>query len=192
MEGYSLRGQVLISDSAYARPCGQIEVGRASSLFVKGKAREITLYELLAVNYPTRLAVPQGDVRRSPRAIVDFPIALRRVESERIQSQALVGQANDLGYHGMCVDLPLILPIFSEVILTVAPHIGETEATEIHARALRTSPSDRVYRSNLQFHGDGYTGAPSCETSRRSTPLGALNPRPSAIHHVSRHRSDVT
>lgn len=151
MEGYSLRGQVLISDSAYTCARGQIEVGSANSLFVKGKAREITLYELLAVSYPTRLVVPQVDVRRSPRAMVDFPIALRRVESKRIHSQALVGQANDLGYHGMCVDLPLILPTFSEVILTFAPHIGATEVTEIHARVLRTSPGDGVYRTNLQF-----------------------------------------
>jgi adenylate cyclase len=151
MEGYSLRGQVLLSDTSYAAARDHIDVGSANSLFVKGKVREITLYELLAVKHPTRLVVPQVEARRSPRVLVDFPIAFRRVESKRILAQRFVGKANDLSYDGMNADLPLILPPYSEVILTFVPELGPDPATEIYARVLRSSPSDGLHRTNLEF-----------------------------------------
>jgi len=151
MEGYSLRGQVLLSESSYAGARDQIEVGSVNSLFVKGKAREITIYELLAVKHPRRMVVPRVEVRRSPRVIVDFPIAFRRIESKRILAQRFLGQANDLGYFGMNADLPLILPPYSEVILTFVPELGVGPPTDVYARVLRTSPRAGVYRTNLEF-----------------------------------------
>ncbi|MFB1488210.1 MULTISPECIES: adenylate/guanylate cyclase domain-containing protein [unclassified Thiocapsa] len=151
MEGYSLRGQVLLSDSSYAAARHYIDIGSANSLFVKGKAREITLYELLAVKGPRRLVVPQVEIRRSPRVLVDFPIAFRRVESKCILAQRFMGKANDLSYYGMNADLPLILPPYSEVILTFVPEFGADPATEVYARVLRTQPSDGLHRTNLEF-----------------------------------------
>jgi adenylate cyclase len=151
MEGYSLRGQVLLSDSSYALARDYIDVGTANALFVKGKVREITLYELLAVKGPQRLVVPKVEERRSPRVLVDFPIALRRVESKCILAQRFMGRANDLGYYGMNADLPLILPPFSEVILTLMPEFGSDPATEVYARVLRTQPSEGLHRTNLEF-----------------------------------------
>ncbi|EGV17009.1 adenylate/guanylate cyclase domain-containing protein [Thiocapsa marina] len=151
MEGYSLRGQVLLSDASYASARDYIDIGSANSLFVKGKVREITLYELLAVNAPRRLTVPQVEVRRSPRVLVDFPIAFRRVESKCILEQRFMGKANDLSYFGMNADLPLILPPYSEVILTFVPEFGADPATEVYARVLRTHPSEGLHRTNLEF-----------------------------------------
>lgn len=151
MEGFSLRGQVLLSDASYASARDYIDIGSANSVFVKGKAREITLYELLAVKGPERLVVPRIEIRRSPRVPVDFPIVLRRVESKCIQSQRFMGKANDLSYYGMNADLPLILPPYSEVILTFTPELGADPATEVYARVLRTQPSAGSHRTNLEF-----------------------------------------
>lgn len=151
MEGYSLRGQVLLSESSYAGARDRIEIGTANSLYVKGKAREITLYELLAVTHPRRLVVPQIEARRSPRVLVDFPVAFRRVEAKRILSQRFIGKANDLGYHGMNADLPFILPPASEIILSFAPDPGFQPSADLYARVLQSSPGAGIYRTNLEF-----------------------------------------
>lgn len=151
MEGYSLRGQVLLSESSYAGARDRIEIGGANSLYVKGKAREITLYELHAVTHPKRLVVPQIEARRSPRVLVDFPVAFRRIESKRILSQRFIGKANDLGYHGMNADLPFILPPASEIILSFAPDLGFAPSADVYARVLQTSPGAGIYRTNLEF-----------------------------------------
>jgi adenylate cyclase len=151
MEGYSLRGQVLLSDTSYEHARDYVEVGSANSLFVKGKAREITLYEILAVKHPTRITVPQVEVRRSPRVLVDFPIVVRRVEAKQVLSQVYVGKANDLGYFGINADLPLVLPPSSEVVLSFAPEFGLGQSADIYARVLRSAPRDGQYRTNLEF-----------------------------------------
>jgi adenylate cyclase len=151
MEGYSLRGQVLLSDTSYAQARDYVEVGSANSLFVKGKVREITLYEILAVKRPTLLTVPRVEVRRSPRVLVDFPIVVRRVESKRILSQRYIGKANDLGYFGINADLPMVLPPSSEVVLSFAPEFGVGQSTDVYARVLRSAPRDGQYRTNLEF-----------------------------------------
>lgn len=151
LDGFSLRGQVLISDFIYQSTHAHIDVSRAHCVFVKGKAQEITFYELLAVRDPIRLEVPQVEVRRSPRVPVDFPIAMRRVQSKHIQSRRFFGKANDLGYFGMNADLPMQLPAYAELILNFVPDLGTDQVTEIYARVLRTAPSNGMYRTNLEF-----------------------------------------
>ncbi len=158
LDCFSLRGQVLISDFIYQSAREHIDVSRAHCVFVKGKVQEITFYELLAVRGPIRCEVPQVEVRRSPRVLVDFPIAVRRVESKQIHSRRFFGKANDLGYFGMNADLSINLPAYSELIINFVPDLGTDQATEIYARVLRTEPSHGMYRTNLEFTSIGTPG----------------------------------
>lgn len=151
LEGYSLRGQILLSQASYEAVRDHVEVGPANRLLVKGKTREITFYELRAIRRPRHLMVPRVEVRRSPRVIVDFPIVFRRVESERILDQRFKGQANDLGYFGMNADLPVVLPPHSEVVLTFVPEFGAEPSHEVYAKVLRAAPCEGRYRTNLEF-----------------------------------------
>lgn len=151
IEGYSLRGQVLISEASYLGARGHIEIGAVNDVMVKGKVKPVTLYELKAVSYPIPLAVPEIEIRKSPRIIVDFPVIFRKVESKKILSERFVGKVNDLGYYGLSADLPLILPPYSEILMSLTPELGVDHAVEVYARVLRASGEQGPYRTNLQF-----------------------------------------
>lgn len=151
IEAYTLRGQILISEGTYEAAREQIEVGAVNEVLVKGKSTPLKLYELKAVTYPKMLAVPSIEIRKSPRILVDFPVFFRRVEDKRIQAERFVGQANDLGYFGMSADLPMILPTYSEILMSLAPELGSDKPVEVYARVLRAKRNRSGYRTNLQF-----------------------------------------
>ncbi len=158
IEGYSLRGQVLISEASYRHARDQIEIGAVNDVLVKGKTNPVTLYELKAVTYPETLAVPEIEIRRSPRIQVDFPILFRKVESKRILAERFVGQVNDMSYDGMSADLPLILPTYSEILMSLTPELGTGQAAEVYARVLRAKSNQGRYRTSLQFTTVGTPG----------------------------------
>lgn len=151
IEGYSLRGQVLISEASYLGAMGHIEIGTVNDVLVKGKASPVTIYELRAVTYPKPLAVPEIDVRKSPRIIVDFPFVFRRVDAKRIQSERFIGKVNDLGYYGLSADLPLILPPYTEILVSLTPEFSAESPVEVYARVLRARGEGQSYRTSLQF-----------------------------------------
>ncbi|WP_043755199.1 adenylate/guanylate cyclase domain-containing protein [Imhoffiella purpurea] len=151
IEAYSLRGQILLSEETYRGAADHIQIGTVNEVMVKGKANPVKLYELKAVTRPRPIAVPAIEVRKSPRILVDFPAVFRRVEDKRILSERFVGKVNDLGYYGMSADLPLILPTYSEVIMSLSPGFGTENPVEVYARVLRARRDKGGYRTNLQF-----------------------------------------
>ncbi len=151
IEGYSLRGQVLISEASYQRAKEVIEIGAVNDVFVKGKTNPVTLYELKSITTPRFLSVPDIEVRKSPRIAVDFPIVFRKVEAKKVLTERFVGKVNDLSYEGMSADLPLILPPYSEILMSLLPDLGTESALEVYARVLRTRGGQNSYRTNLQF-----------------------------------------
>jgi adenylate cyclase len=151
IEGYSLRGQVLISTASYQRAKDQIKIGAVNDVMVKGKTNPVTLYELKAVTAPQMLLVPEIEVRKSPRIVVDFPIVFRKVEAKKVLTERFIGKVNDLSYDGMSADLPLILPPYSEILMSLMPDLGAEAPLEVYARVLRTRGSQNSYRTSLQF-----------------------------------------
>ena len=151
IEAYSLRGQVLLSEESFRGAEAHIQVGAINEVTVKGKTNPVKLYELKAVTYPRLIAVPSIEIRKSPRIMVDFPVVFRRIEDKRILSERFVGKVNDLGYFGMSANLPLILPTYSEVVMSLSPELGAENAVEVYARVLRSRRDRGGYRTNLQF-----------------------------------------
>ncbi|WP_200375199.1 adenylate/guanylate cyclase domain-containing protein [Thiocystis violacea] len=151
IEAYTLRGQVLMSEAVFHGAEGQIEVGAVNEVLVKGKSTPVKLYELKAVTEPRTSLVPAIEIRKSPRILVDFPVVFRRVEDKRIQAERFVGTVNDLGYFGMSADLPMVLPTYSEILMSLSPELGSENAVEVYARVLRSRRNKGSYRTNLQF-----------------------------------------
>ncbi|NKN32538.1 adenylate/guanylate cyclase domain-containing protein [Marichromatium bheemlicum] len=151
IENYSLRGQVLLSESAQAGAREHIEIGAINQVTVKGKAEPVTLYELKAVDWPQRLEVPEVEPRKAPRIAVDFAVEFRQVVSKRILSESFVGKVHDLSYYGMSADLPVVLPPYTEILLSLAPEIGSGKAMEVYARVLRSQRDKGSYRTSLEF-----------------------------------------
>ncbi|GAB0149271.1 hypothetical protein McPS_20110 [Marichromatium sp. PS1] len=151
IENYSLRGQVLLSESAQAGAGSHIEIGAVNQVTVKGKTGPVTLYELKAVDWPQRLEVPEVEPRKAPRISVDFPVEFRQVVAKRILSESFVGKVHDLSYYGMSADLPMVLPPCTEILLSLAPEIGSGKAMEVYARVLRSRHDKGSYRTSLEF-----------------------------------------
>lgn len=151
IESYTLRGQVLLSEQTYEAARSHIEIGAVNEVLVKGRSTPVKLYELKAVTHPRHMAVPSIEIRKSPRILVDFPVVFRRVEDKRIQSERYVGKVNDLGYFGMSADLPMILPTYSEILMSLSPELGSENPVEVYARVLRSRRNKGGYRTNLQF-----------------------------------------
>ncbi|NEV60896.1 adenylate/guanylate cyclase domain-containing protein [Thiorhodococcus minor] len=151
IESYALRGQILMSEQTYQAARDHIEVGAVNEVMVKGRSTPVKLYELKAVTHPKLMAVPTIEVRKSPRILVDFPVVFRRVEDKRIHAERYVGKVNDLGYYGMSADLPMILPAYSEILMSLSPELGSDKPVEVYARVLRSRRNKGGYRTNLQF-----------------------------------------
>lgn len=151
IEAYTLRGQILLSESSYIGVKDKVQIGAVNEVSVKGKSEPVKLYELKAITYPRMLVVPEIEIRKSPRVVVDFPIVFRRVEAKRILSERFSGRANDLGYFGMSADLPVILPTYSEILVSITPDMGADPPLDLYARVLRSRRNKGGYRTNLQF-----------------------------------------
>jgi adenylate cyclase len=76
IEGYSLRGQVLMSEAVHDAAREHIEVGSVNEVMVKGKREPVTIYELRRVLTPKMREVPPVEIRKSPRIEVSFPVKL--------------------------------------------------------------------------------------------------------------------
>jgi adenylate cyclase len=151
IEAYSLRGQILVSESVYRQASGLIETGQHNRVQVKGKQAPVTLYELTAVTGPDRLEVPRVEVRRSPRIQVDLPLVFREVRNKRILPRPHNGRVLDLGYHGMQVRLPLALEPLSELVMTLTPDLAGGTSSELYARVIRCQPRQDAYLGSLAF-----------------------------------------
>ena len=151
IEAFSLRGQVLLSETSYAAARQLIDVGRVNQVRVKGMAQPISLYELRSVNAPHRLVIPDVEIRKSPRISVKLDGIFRQIESKQIYSDHFVGHINDIGYYGMRADLPLGLAPCSEVVVNLGPDMGADASDEVYARVLRAEPKGRSFRTSLEF-----------------------------------------
>lgn len=81
IEAFSLRGQVLISETTFER-CGDLlEVAAPMEVQVKGKSTPVRLREVLGVP-SLNLKVPRRDGRKSPRVEVRIPCVYQNVQGE--------------------------------------------------------------------------------------------------------------
>ncbi len=158
MEGYSLRGQILLSETSRTAAADYVEVGTVNAVAVKGKRDLVTLYELQSITHPQRIEVPKIEPRRSPRVKVDLPMSFRRVEGKRVFLERFQGRVKDIGYHGMSADLPLMLPRYSEILVSVRPALGREINGDVYARILRSNNLNGTYRTQLEFTSIGTPG----------------------------------
>lgn len=151
IENYSLRGQVLLSESSHAAAGDRIRVGAVNQVTIKGKSEPVHIYELKELLGLKRYMVPEVESRKAPRISVDFPVVCRPIVSQRVLSQTFVGQARDLGYYGMSADFPLVLPPYSEVLMSLAPNLGVGKAIDVYARVVRSKQNRDSWQTNLEF-----------------------------------------
>jgi adenylate cyclase len=125
IESFSLRGQVLVSESTWERCQDYGHFGEPMDVFVKGRSHLLVLREVLGIPSLAR-TVPRQEFRRSPRVQVTLPFTYRMLATEIVIPESHSGRILDIGYHGVLAEIALAPPRFSELVLAFdLPMVGE-------------------------------------------------------------------
>jgi adenylate cyclase len=128
IESFSLRGQVLISESTWERCRPYVQAGDPMDVFVKGRSKLVVLREVLALPALGK-SVPRQEIRRSPRVEVKLPFSYRLVVNEVVVPEARMGCILDIGYHGVLAEIDIAPEQFSELTLEFElPLVGQKVA----------------------------------------------------------------
>ena len=150
IESFSLRGQVLISQSTYAA-CGAFaSTGEPMDVYVKGKSERVRVRELLAIPSLGK-TLPRQEIRRSPRVAVTLPFGFRRVQNKIVKPAPLRGRILDIGYYGVLAEVAEELPLRTELALELELSLVEHRARGIYARVVKASPAGARWQVGLEF-----------------------------------------
>jgi adenylate cyclase len=151
IEAQSLRGQILIGANTYELAKDFIEIGPVNDVQVKGKRQPVRFFELLATRRPTLLRVPRRDERNSPRVPARLPIYFQCLEGKSIAEKRWQGEVIDIGYHGLLAQLPIVLPVRSEIVIHISLGLFDTRQTAIYARVLQRHAADEGMLCSVEF-----------------------------------------
>ena len=133
IEAFSLRGQVLISESTYQHCKSYVETSDAMAVHVKGKHQAVNLRELLAIP-SLGLKVPRQEIRRSHRAEIDLPFQYHRIENGIVLPETYIGTIRDIGYYGVLIELDRTLPQYCEIKIDCHLPLIDFRAEDIYAK----------------------------------------------------------
>lgn len=151
IEAYSLRGQILISENTYQHAKDYITTGPANQVFVKGKIDPINFYELLAINRPTPMMVPLREIRKSPRVEVNMPFTFQILSGKKILPENYNGNIIDISYNGFLAIIPMPVPVFTDIKLTMTLSILGVQTSDVYAKNLCVKEKDKCYQANVEF-----------------------------------------
>ena len=150
IESFSLRGQVLISESTWRRCNGFVKTGDPMDAFVKGKSRLVVLREVLGIPSLGKI-VPRHEQRRSARVQVKVPFSYRMVVNQVVIPESRDGLILDIGYHGILAQVPLAHSTFSELLIDFdLPLVGE-RMNDLYGKVVKVIPKDGKTCLGIEF-----------------------------------------
>lgn len=150
IEAFSLRGQVLISETTFERCGGYVQTAEPVQVHVKGKEQPVTLREVLGISSLGK-EIPRQEFRRSPRVEVKIPFRYQLVENKIVMPQVHKGTLLDIGYHGVLAELGQPLPEYSDIRLDLDLSLVGYHATDVYAKVLQTKRDRKRYVSGIEF-----------------------------------------
>jgi adenylate cyclase len=118
IEAFSLRGQVLISQSTYELCKDFAECGAPVQVYMKGKAESVFIREVKGIPSLGKF-VPRKELRRSARVEVLLPFAYQIVSTKAVLATVETGTIHNIGYDGVLAEIERPLPLYAEVKLTL-------------------------------------------------------------------------
>lgn len=153
IEAFSLRGQVLISETTFERCVDFIRVSEPMEVFVKGKTAVVRLRELLGIP-SLGLSVPRQETRRSHRVDVKLPCVLHVIQNKIVLPHVIKGKIRDIGYHGVLMELEEAQPglvLHADVKLEFDLHLVDYHASDIYAKVVKVGRDTDGYFAGLEF-----------------------------------------
>lgn len=150
IESFSLRGQVLISESTYARCNGVASATEPKEVFVAGKSLPVQVRELIAIA-SRRLKVPRQEFRRSHRVEVRVPCSFRMLDEQVPVGAPVRALIRDVGYHGLLLELERPLSQQAEISLDFDLTLVDYHVGDIRARVAKVKREGEHLLAGLEF-----------------------------------------
>ena len=151
IEEFSLRGQVLISKSTRDRCRGFVRTSKPMDVFMKGKAKPVELYEVLAIP-SLSLDLPRRDIRKSPRVEANIPFTCQLVVNKIVKPQVHHGVIKDISYHGILAKMEQQIVPLSDVKMQLDMSLlGYKDTDIIYAKVVNTREEDGGFLVGLEF-----------------------------------------
>ena len=150
IEAFSLRGQVLISESTYERCRDFVETAPPMAVHVKGRLGTVKVHEVLSI--PTKgLRVPRQEIRRSHRVTVDLPFTYQLVVGGIVLPQVYEGRLHEVSYHGILAQLEIRHTQMTEMKLQFTlPHVNYM-ADNVYGRIVNQQRNDELTTVGIEF-----------------------------------------
>ena len=150
IEAFSLRGQILLSESTFARCKGFAKTGEPFSVHVKGKSDPIVVRELLEIPSFGKI-VPRREIRKSPRVKVRIPFGYQEIQADVTMPQVHKGMVQVLGYHGLLAEIAQPLAPSDELKIRVDLPLVNHQASDVYGRVKTCAQADQVYSCGIEF-----------------------------------------
>ena len=152
IESFSLRGQVLVSESTWKRCRDFVQAGEPMDVYLKGRSNLVVLREVQGIPSLSR-QVPRQEFRRSARVQVNLPFNYRVVVSDVVVPEERMGMILDIGYHGMMAEIALAPAKFSELVMEVdLPLVGQ-KITQLSGKVVNVVEREYAIRIGVEFIG---------------------------------------
>jgi len=150
IEAFSLRGQILISNSTFENCRDFVETSEPMIVHVNGKSQTVSVREVLSI--PTKgLKVPRQEIRRSHRVEVRLPFSYQLIRSGIVLPELLQGVIHDIGYHGVLVQLATPQPPMTEMKISVdLSHVCYL-AENIYGKVVNQKTRDERMLTGVEF-----------------------------------------
>jgi adenylate cyclase len=150
IEAFSLRGQVLLSESTFGRCNGFASTAEPFTVHVKGKSEPIVVRELLEIPSLGK-AVPRREIRKGPRVNVALPFSYQVIQADVTMPQVHKGVVRVLGYHGLLAELRQPLAVSDEIKIRVdLPLVGH-RASDIYGRVKKSTKGELRHFCGIEF-----------------------------------------
>ncbi|TAK40768.1 MAG: adenylate cyclase [Betaproteobacteria bacterium] len=150
IETFSLRGQVLVSESTFELCRGYVATAAPMDVHVKGKSKPVRLHEVLAIP-SLGLQLPRQEVRKSPRVEVRIPFTYQPVIDKIVMPQVRTGVILDLGYHGIFAEVEPGLTTHSDIRLGLDLSLVGGRADDVYAKVLGTHANKGRHMASMEF-----------------------------------------
>jgi adenylate cyclase len=150
IETFSLRGQVLVSDSTFERCRGFIATAAPMEVHVKGKSAPVRLHEVLAVP-SLGLRLPRQEIRKSPRVAVTMPFTYSPVVDKIVQPQRRTGVVLDIGYNGLYAEVEPGIEKHGDIRLDLDLSLIGGQASNVYAKVCGTRTANGRNLASMEF-----------------------------------------
>lgn len=150
IESFSLRGQVLISESTWDRCRAYVAAGEPMDVFVKGRSKLVVLREVLGLPAAGK-AIPRQEIRRSPRVEVKLPFSYRMLANGVVVPEARMGCILDIGYHGVLAEIGIAPAQFSEMALELELPLVGRKIAGLYGKVVKVMVRDDCVRAGVEF-----------------------------------------